>query len=219
MCYTFEDFSRELLSSLEISQKVIGITGPSCVGKSTLAAFIDKNANDYYKTSTIHVDNYLRDKFRGKFEFRNNVDQLLSPCHFDWAKLCSDIVRLQNKESVTIPVYTRGEGWGNTQTMVPSDLLIIEGLFMDSVEASKYLSLDLLILLKAEREFLYNNRKKRDKMCFASFRNERETQTETLRTFFADNYYYRANCSSAYIEALVMDSYTLKILDIKQGLF
>ena len=167
----------------DVSCHVIGITGTSSVGKSTFSRTLRKKITNLgYQVQVISADNYLKPEFRAGHHFWNRKDSTyLKPEHFDWEAIRLDLEKLKNGQSVTKECYVRGTGWGPIQTVEPSQIYIIEGLFLDSVLTSKSLDFDLLISLTAKDGFIRSLRIRRDAYYRRISETFTRTEEETLR--------------------------------------
>ena len=59
-------------------QKIIGITGTSCIGKSTLTGILKDKIEKDFSVAVIDVDSYLKESLRGGKNFWNR-------CRSCWA--------------------------------------------------------------------------------------------------------------------------------------
>ena len=181
------------------SHRVIGITGTSSVGKSTFSRTLRKKLEIAgCKTQIISADNYLKPEFRAGHRFWNRKNSTyLKPEHFDWEALRLDMEHLFSGETIEKESYIRGTGWGNMQTIIPAQVYIIDGLFLDSLETSKHLDYDFLISLTAEDHFIRSLRIKRDayyrKTSDTFSRTEEETLLEIENTLRAGKSYTSYN--------------------------
>ena len=166
----------------DASYHIIGITGTSSVGKSTFSRTLRKKLEIAgCQVQIISADNYLKPEFRAGHRFWNRKDSTyLKPEHFDWEAIRLDLEKLKNGQSVTKECYVRGTGWGPIQTVEPTQIYIIDGLFLDSVLTSKSLDFDLLISLTAKDGFIRSLRIKRDAYYRRTSENFTRTEEETL---------------------------------------
>ena len=131
--------------------------------------------------TVIDVDSYLKEEFRGGKKFWNRFSEYLMPVYFDWKALAQDILKLQSGKSVEKEIYKRGTGWGSMLTYYPADYYIVEGLFLDSVEAAEYMHYDRMIALTATDEYIYDLRIKRDDYYRQNFKEFTRTKEETIK--------------------------------------
>lgn len=117
---------------------LIGITGESASGKSTICDKIKDVAKTYNMPVTfINADNYFRDisdliKKYGSFDaLRDNGHDVDAPCNFRLELLYEQALKLQNGESVKIPKYlTNGTGISvlDATFVEPDKIIVIEGM-------------------------------------------------------------------------------------------
>jgi uridine kinase len=105
---------------------MIGVAGPSCSGKSTLAHHLAAALD----AVIVPLDSYYRDLSDLPFEERGkqNFD---APEALDWELMITQLGQLARGETVEKPVYrfdTHSRAT-HTEPVVPSRFLIIEGLF------------------------------------------------------------------------------------------
>ena len=162
-------------------QKIIGITGTSCIGKSTLTGILKGKIEKDFSVAVIDVDSYLKESLRGGKNFWNRCSEYLKPEYFDWMELDQDIERLKEGNSVEKQVYKRGNGWSGTVIYQPADYYIVEGLFLDSVEAAEYMHYDRMIALTSTDEYIYDLRIKRDDYYRQNFKEFTRTKEETIK--------------------------------------
>lgn len=198
----FQDFSTINTGGPSIN---IAITGPSCVGKTTLANKIVNTFTESGISATkISLDSYLLDKHKGNGQFRKQVYEELSPLYFDWEALAKDIILLNNNTEVVIDNYVRGVGWShNSQKLKAARVIIIEGLFLDSIEANCNI-FTTTIVIEASRENIQEWRTKRDisfrHLYGKTFRTEQQTLEEIERTIESYAKYSRSKPHEEYIK-------------------
>lgn len=179
------DLIAKIISSeiMENSYKIVGITGTSSVGKSTFTKMIRTQLEKAGHTvRIIRMDDYLKRKYRGKTQFWNRLDSTyLKPEFFNWEKIKNDIDILNKGKSVEKECYIRGIGWGNKKHIKPAEIIFVEGLFLDSVQAAEYMKYDLLVSLTAEDEFIRKLRTKRDAYYRKNYKNFKRTESETQK--------------------------------------
>lgn len=166
---------------LEKSQKVIGITGTSCIGKSTLTDILKQKLEIEFSVTVIDVDSYLKEEIRGGKSYWNRCSEYLKPMYFDWEALSLDLNKLKDGRSVEKQLYQRGNGWSGKVIYQPADYYIVEGLFLDSVEAAEYIAYDKMIALTAPDEYIYDMRVKRDEFYRQNYKEFTRTAEETIK--------------------------------------
>lgn len=177
------------------SYKIIAVTGMSSVGKTTFTEVMKKALEQGgYSAQVIMADNYLKPIYRAGTKFWNQLDShFLKPEHFDWHRLQETLEFLTHGHSIEQECYVRGIGWGPLKKLEPSDYIIVEGLFLDSLEVSGTVTFDLLISLTAEDDLIRELRTERDafyRRTSPTFtRTEAETQIEIENTLLAGKSY------------------------------
>lgn len=166
---------------LEKSQKIIGITGTSCIGKSTLTGILREKIEEKFSVTVIDVDSYLKEEIRGGKNFWNRCSEYLKPEYFDWEALAQDIYQLKNGNSVEKLAYQRGKGWSGKVVYQPADYYIVEGLFLDSVESEECMKYDKMVALTASDDYIYDLRVKRDEYYRQNFKDFTRTREETIK--------------------------------------
>ena len=161
--------------------KVIGVTGTSCVGKSTFTGMLIDELKDTVTFQVINVDCYLKEQYRAGTKFWKGPEPHLTPNHFDWGKLAQDVETLKSGKNVQKQMYVRGTGWNSEECLWANDVLILEGLFMDSIEAAAFMNYDLLVALSADDEMIKKKRMERDDYYRANFKDFSRTKEETLK--------------------------------------
>lgn len=180
---------------LEYERQVIAVTGISSVGKSTFSNMLVNCLIQYgYSAQILSTDNYLNKRYRAGTNFWNRLDSsYLKPEHFDWEQLNHDLNQLMNQRSINKECYVRGTGWGNKTHFTPTELYIIEGLFLDSIQASEYMHYDLIVSLTADDSIIRTLRMERDnhyrKISKTFTRTVEETLQEIENTLLAERSY------------------------------
>lgn len=215
--YDLSEVADALVKNMILSsQKIIGITGTSSVGKSTLTRLLKERLEQQFSVQVIGVDSYLKEEYRGATKFWNYSEDYLKPAHFDWERLWKDIICLQQGERIEQSCYVRGIGWSNKRILTPADFLIIEGLFMDSVEASECMEYELLIILSAEDEFIRRLRIERDDYFRKNYKNFTRTEEETLKeienTLLAGKSYQTCVEKWNYLVMFRRDDYRVEVI-------
>jgi uridine kinase len=145
------------------NRAVLAITGPSAVGKTTLAGAVGRELGNLGITSlVICVDDFLREELHGGARYRVESEAPISPVDFDFQQLERAINALQNGLSLTGPGYVRGTGWARDVRLRRADVYILEGMFLDSAVAAEFLSYHLLVVLEAPWQLIADRRRRRD---------------------------------------------------------
>lgn len=182
--YQYRDIADMIAQdAIDGSYRILGITGTSSVGKSTFSKIVQERLTFYgYSAQIISADDYLKETFRAGNNFWNRLDSTyLKPNHFDWKQLKTDSDALAHGLSIEKGQYVRGIGWGTTHIMHPTDYLIIEGLFLDSIQASDYMHYDLLLSLNADDALIRSLRIERDAYYRQTSNTFKRTEEETLQ--------------------------------------
>lgn len=166
---------------IQDSQRIIGLTGTSCIGKSTLTDILKGKLETSYKVTVIDVDSYLKEEIRGGKSYWNRCSEYLKPEYFDWKELSEDLKQLDSGKCVEKQIYQRGNGWSGKIVYQPADYYIVEGLFLDSYEAAEYIIYDRMIALTASDEYIYNMRVLRDEFYRQNFKDFTRTKEETIK--------------------------------------
>ncbi len=110
---------------------IIGIAGGSASGKTTLAEKIKETFADEKSVVILRQDSYYKDQSEMSFEQRleTNYDH---PFAFDNDLLIEQIHQLMNGQCIERPIYdfvhyTRSTA---SETVYPSDVIVLEGLFV-----------------------------------------------------------------------------------------
>jgi uridine kinase len=149
---------------------IIGITGGSGVGKTTLIKLLYEEFKG--KVSTFSLDNYYLPKEKQKKD-ANGVINFDLPTALDSENLEKDINSLIRGNSIKQPIYgfNNPESTGLFHTIEPKELLIIEGLYVmyypflrNVLDYSVYLSVDKKLQLerRLKRDMLERNYTKED---------------------------------------------------------
>lgn len=98
---------------------IIGISGGSCSGKSSIATKLSEN---YPDSRVIHLDNF----------YKNDATNFDHPDAIDFTLLEEVIDRLKKGETAFIPSYDfiTGKRVNETIEIKPPQVLILEGIFM-----------------------------------------------------------------------------------------
>ena len=197
--------------------RLIGITGTSSVGKSTFTSMLENELKQAGKTVfVLRMDDYLKKEYRSGTRFWNRKDSTyLKPEYFDWEEVCHDIKKLQEGVAFEKECYIRGDGWGQIRTLEPSECLILEGLFLDSISAATCMEYDMLVSLVADDDFIRKLRTERDAYYRKNYKNfqrtEAETQAEIDNTLLAGKAYEVCTDKWNYIRMHALGDFNAKI--------
>ena len=139
---------------------IVGITGGSGVGKTTL---INKLYNEFPgKITTLSLDNYYKPK-KEQYLDENGVTNFDLPTALDTDQLKKDLDTLMKNEEVKQKVYTFNNPDRENQylSIKPNEILIVEGLFVMHYPFVKS-KLDYAVYLSVDREKQLARRLKRD---------------------------------------------------------
>ena len=105
---------------------LIGIAGPSGSGKSFLASYLKRAL----KAEVLELDRYYRDLSHLPLAERASIN-FDAPEALEHELLIEQVRRLRNRETVQLPVYdfTIHTRVAKTETLPPSEIIIVEGLF------------------------------------------------------------------------------------------
>ena len=216
--YTYEQTAEWIAGNiLDNSCRLVGITGTSCVGKSTFTGLINAHLEKAgYTTQIMKADDYLCRQHRGLTSYWNREESsYLKAEYYNWELLKKDIGLLHGGNSVTGGCYTRGIGWEASRTMYPADCLIVEGLFLDSVQAAEVIDFDLLISLVAEDDLIRKLRMDRDDYYRKNYENFSRTKEETLKeiedTLLAGKSYEIFNRREKYLRLNILGNYNMTV--------
>jgi len=108
---------------------VIGVAGGTASGKTTVALKLKELSNPVESVNIIRLDDYYKDLSDKTLEERRktNFDH---PDSYDIDLLVSDLQKLINGEVIDKPIYDFKESvrLKNTETVNPSDVIIVEGI-------------------------------------------------------------------------------------------
>lgn len=215
--YTFNEFADLTARWLGLRKEaVVSISGPSCIGKSVLAQILREKMHNT-TVQVICMDNYLKSKYRGRAEYRNGSIDILRPDAYDWELLKMHLKCLKQNQMVTYDIYQRGIGWGEEDRLYPGRIVILEGLFLDSIQALECINPDLLIQIYADDEFIRSLRLRRDEFYRNNFPNFRRSPNESIEeinnTLVSDKIYTRAPINTNYIKIFVDEGFSIRIMD------
>ncbi len=111
--------------------KIIGITGGSASGKTSISRQIDEAFSDTNSVVTIRLDDYYKNLDHLTFEERQQVN-FDHPDAFDMDLLIEHLKKLKNYETISKPTYDFVEHTRSkvVETIQPVDVIILEGLFV-----------------------------------------------------------------------------------------
>lgn len=177
-----QDVAKELSRYILADEyKVIAVTGPSCVGKSTFTGMLTDELGKRVTFQVINVDCYLKETYRAGTKMWKGPEPHLMPKHFDWKRLSNDLNVLKSGRDIEKQMYVRGIGWSNKETIYAKEVFVLEGLFLDSMEASEFMEYDLLVKLSADDEMIKKKRMERDDYFREHFENFTRTKEETIK--------------------------------------
>lgn len=146
---------------------IIGIAGPSASGKSLLSSTIVKELGSD-RVIVISEDSYYKDQRDKPFEEREktNFDH---PNAFDHDLLIQHLKKLQNGESVQVPLYdfTLHERKAETRTVGNHTIIVLEGILLfsepflrDMMDIRIFVDtpLDICLLRRLKRDILDRHR-------------------------------------------------------------
>ena len=139
---------------------IVGITGGSGVGKTTL---IDGLKNEFEgKVSTFSLDNYYLSKDQQSKD-ENGVVNFDLPTALDVDRMRADLIQLKEGKSIKQKIYQFNNPTNEDSflTIEPANLLIVEGLFVMHYEFIKDL-LDYSVYLSVDRKLQLERRLLRD---------------------------------------------------------
>lgn len=139
---------------------IVGITGGSGVGKTTLIDGLRKEFEGHI--ATFSLDNYYLPKDQQKID-ENGVINFDLPTALDVRKMQEDYDCLLAGKSITQEVYTFNNPTGEKEKLViePRELLIVEGLFVMHYEFIRS-SLNYAVYLSVDPEIQLERRLVRD---------------------------------------------------------
>lgn len=140
---------------------IIGISGPSASGKSLLAnTIVNELGSD--QVVVISEDSYYKDNSHLPLSEREQINYD-HPDSFDHALLCDHLRRLQQGESVEIPIYshTRHLRLTETRCIGSHAIIVLEGILLFTDQALRDI-MDILIFMSAPLDVCLIRRLKRD---------------------------------------------------------
>ena len=111
--------------------KIIGIAGGTASGKTTIAKRLKVLAEPYGKVAMLRLDDYYKDMKHLTLEQRRQIN-FDHPDSYDIELLIDHINKLLNNQPINKPIYDfvysiRSD---ETETIEPSDLIIVEGILI-----------------------------------------------------------------------------------------
>lgn len=139
---------------------IVGITGGSGVGKTTLINKLYKEFDG--KITTLSLDNYYKPKSEQSID-DNGVTNFDLPTALDTKQLEKDLSLLSKNEVVKQKIYTfnNPDKEDNYLNIEPNEILIVEGLFVMHYPFVKS-KLDYSVYLSVDRDKQLERRLKRD---------------------------------------------------------
>jgi uridine kinase len=140
---------------------IIGIAGPSASGKSLLAnTIVNELGSD--QVVVISEDAYYKDNTNLPMEDREKINYD-HPDAFDHALLFDHLSRLQQGESVEIPIYSHSKHirMPKTRTIGSHAIIVLEGILLFSDKALREI-MDIRIFMSAPLDVCLSRRLKRD---------------------------------------------------------
>ncbi|WP_133126792.1 uridine kinase [Legionella nagasakiensis] len=140
---------------------IIGIAGPSASGKSLLAnTIVNELGSD--QVVVISEDSYYKDNSHLPFVERETINYD-HPDSFDHALLCEHLRRLQQGESVEIPIYSHSKHirLAETRFIGRHTIIVLEGILLFSDKALREI-MDIRIFMSAPLDVCLSRRLRRD---------------------------------------------------------
>lgn len=141
---------------------IIGIAGGSASGKSTISKRLQEEFQDVNSVTIIRQDDYYKDQSHMAMEERvkTNYDH---PFAFDNDLFLGHLKDLTEGKTIEKPIYdfvhhTRS---GETETIYPSDVIVIEGLFILEDEAIRNIC-DIRVFVDTDADTRFIRRLIRD---------------------------------------------------------
>lgn len=140
---------------------IIGISGPSASGKSLLANTI-VNELGSEQVVVISEDAYYKDNSHLPFTEREKINYD-HPNAFDHALLCEHLTRLQQGQSVDIPIYSHSKHLRlpETRNIGQHAIIVMEGILLFTDKALREV-MDIRIFMSTPLDVCLIRRLKRD---------------------------------------------------------
>lgn len=170
---------------------IIGITGPSCSGKTFVTKTVATTAGHIYEpdatdsestqanVAILGQDNYYKNK-------QENYD---IPSAIEWSLLVEQLKQLMTGNSIEVPIYSfeTHTRTNETRTLHPAPVIIIEGTMIFTHIEIRALC-NLKIYVSAHPELMYARRLKRD--VEERGRDADEIETRYFRDVVPSRLYY-----------------------------
>lgn len=142
--------------------KIIGITGGSASGKTSISLQIDEAFSNTSSVVTIRLDDYYKKLDHLTFEERQQVN-FDHPDAFDMDLLIEHLKQLKNQNSIQKPTYDFVEHTRSSivEKIDPVDVIILEGLFVLQNEILRELC-DIRIFVDTDSDIRFIRRLVRD---------------------------------------------------------
>ena len=142
--------------------KILGITGGTASGKTTVAKKLKELAEPYGKVSMLRLDDYYKDMSHLSLEERKQIN-FDHPDSYDFDLILQHIEDLLNGKSIEKPLYdfVLSVRTKETETVEPSDVIIIEGIMIFTDERLRKL-FDMKIYVDTPDDIRFIRRLKRD---------------------------------------------------------
>ncbi len=142
--------------------KILGIAGGTASGKTTVAKKLKQLAEPFGKVSMLRLDDYYKDLSHLSLSERKKVN-FDHPDSYDFELILEHINDLLNGKSIEKPIYdfvlsVRSK---ETETIEPSDVIIIEGIMIFTDERLRNL-FDMKIYVDTPDDIRFIRRLKRD---------------------------------------------------------
>lgn len=168
---------------------IIGISGPSASGKSLLAnTIVNELGSD--QVVVISEDAYYKDNSHLPMSERERVNYD-HPNAFDHALLHEHLSKLQQGESVEIPVYSHSQHirLDETRTVGKHAIIVLEGILILSDKALRNI-MDIRIFMSTPLDVCLSRRLRRDvverKRSFESVLHQYETTVRPMYLQFIE---------------------------------
>lgn len=139
---------------------IIGIAGGSASGKTTIVEALKERFQE--KLTVIYFDDYYKDLSNYTIEQRAAVN-FDHPDAFDYDDLARDLGKLKRGETIVKPIYdfTIHNRKKETETVAPTPIIVIDGLFTLTIDAI-YEQLDLSLFVETAADIRFIRRLERD---------------------------------------------------------
>ncbi|MDC0864779.1 uridine kinase [Rickettsiaceae bacterium] len=139
---------------------IICVAGGTGAGKTTIANKIKAQVGD--SAAIISQDSYYKDLSHMTIEERGKVN-FDHPDSIEFSLLKKHLLQLKNGESIEVPIYdfTTSNRTGKTKTLLPKDIIILEGILVLAVPEIHDI-LDIKLYVEVEDDERLLRRIKRD---------------------------------------------------------